>query len=273
MIIKVLAENTAVKEEYGCEHGLSLYLETEHHRLLFDAGKSDLFLRNAEKMGVDISAVDTAVLSHGHYDHGGGLAYFLKNNAQAPLYIHHKAFGEYFARRPSGTEYIGLDKSLLSSGRIRLTGDFFEIDRELSLFADVAGRELPSLSNKALLMGRGEEQKEDTFAHEQNLVIREGGKAVLLAGCAHRGIVNIAEGFYRREGRYADAVVGGFHLHNPSTGKSEDPELIGAIAQRLESMGSRYYTCHCTGLTAYGQLKKVLGDQISYLATGTVVEI
>ena len=72
MIIKVLSENTAASDEFGCEHGLSLYVETGKHRLLFDTGASDLFAKNAARLGVELSAVDTAVLSHGHYDHGGG---------------------------------------------------------------------------------------------------------------------------------------------------------------------------------------------------------
>jgi len=80
MIIKTLVENTAVSKEYECEHGLSLYIETNKHKILFDLGKSDLFLKNAKRLNVDITEVDLVVISHGHYDHGGGLGAFLKTN-------------------------------------------------------------------------------------------------------------------------------------------------------------------------------------------------
>lgn len=76
MIIKVLVENTAVSSEYGKVHGLCLYIETENHKVLFDLGPSGLFLENALKMGVKIEEVDTVVISHGHYDHGGALDSF-----------------------------------------------------------------------------------------------------------------------------------------------------------------------------------------------------
>ena len=83
MIIKVLVENTAISEEYGKIHGLCLYIETEKHKILFDLGPDKLFLENAEKMGVKIEEIDTVVISHGHYDHGGALGLFLRHNHRA----------------------------------------------------------------------------------------------------------------------------------------------------------------------------------------------
>ena len=97
MILKVLTENTAVSDEFLYEHGLSFYIETEKHRILFDMGQSDAFIKNAETMGVDLSLVDIAVLSHGHYDHGGGLDAFLDENSCGKVYINKNAFKDYYA--------------------------------------------------------------------------------------------------------------------------------------------------------------------------------
>ena len=106
MKITALVENTCESGKYSVEHGLSLYIETDKHKILFDMGQTELFCENAKKLGVDLGKVDFAVLSHGHYDHGGGLAKFMEINKKAPIYIHEKAFGEHY----NGTEkYIGLD--------------------------------------------------------------------------------------------------------------------------------------------------------------------
>ena len=100
MRITALVENTVGNGCVECEHGLSLYIETEKHKILFDMGQSALFLQNARALGVDIAAVDMAVLSHGHYDHGGGLSAFLQANTNAPVYISRYAFEPHY----NGTE-------------------------------------------------------------------------------------------------------------------------------------------------------------------------
>ena len=92
MRITALAENTSVSEKFGAEHGLSLYIETEKYNILFDMGQTELFSENAEKLGIDLSMADIAVLSHGHYDHGGGLKKFLSINDKATVYINRYAF-------------------------------------------------------------------------------------------------------------------------------------------------------------------------------------
>ena len=87
MRLYTLVEEHAADPTFGCEHGLSFYLETEREHLLFDLGQSELFLRNAHTLGLDIARVDRAFLSHGHYDHGGGLSAFLRENDHAPVYV------------------------------------------------------------------------------------------------------------------------------------------------------------------------------------------
>ena len=104
MKLKVLSENTTSSEKLGSEHGLSLYIETETHKILFDTGASGLFAENAKKLGVDLTMVDLAVISHGHYDHGGGLKTFLGINNHANIYLHQNAFELHYANRPGGVK-------------------------------------------------------------------------------------------------------------------------------------------------------------------------
>lgn len=274
MKIISLSENTTNQESLGTEHGLSLYIETEKNKILFDTGASGLFYENAQKLGVNLSDVEIAVISHGHNDHGGGLKTFLSINSKAKIYINKRAFNKHYAKRPNGElEYIGLDRTVMPSERIILTDDYFKINDELELFSNVAGDELVPSGNKSLLMQLADTQVADSFAHEQNMIIHEKDKTLLLAGCAHRGIVNIINHMNAKLNKQADYVIGGFHLYNPVSDKSEDKETVKRIADYLMKTKSIYYTCHCTGVESYKLLKKYLGDKIRYLSAGSQIII
>lgn len=109
MKITCLIENTTHFDTVECEHGLSLFIEYNGLKILFDMGQTELFYENAQKLGISLSDVDFAVLSHGHCDHGGGLKKFLEINKAAPVYLSRYAFEPHY----NGTEkYIGLDVSL-----------------------------------------------------------------------------------------------------------------------------------------------------------------
>ncbi len=274
MIIRALIENTTSDAKYKYEHGLCLYIETEKHTLLFDTGASSLFADNAVKMGIDLGKVDIAVISHGHHDHGGGLKTFLDINTQSKIYIHENAFDKHYGNRPNGKlENIGLDEALHRNNRFVFTGDKNVIDDELELFADVRPERLNPSGNKELYMCDGDKTINDDFRHEQNMIISESGNTVLIAGCAHKGIVNIVNRFFELRGRMPDYIVGGFHLTNPSFKKNEDPSVTDAIANYLISTKSMCFTGHCTGIESYERLKSVMGDKISYLSTGMKITI
>ncbi|MCQ2559705.1 MAG: MBL fold metallo-hydrolase [Clostridia bacterium] len=274
MLIKVLLENTSISEEVDSEHGLSLYIETAQGcKILFDTGSSALFSRNAEKMGVKLAEVDLGFLSHGHFDHGGGLSEFLKINSAAPFYVHPRSFEERYGRQPDGSyKYIGIAPELAQENRLLFTQEYQVLETGLELFSNVQGDKLVPTSNKDLLKKVGDTYQEDDFLHEQNLVILEGEQKVLIAGCAHRGIINILEAFYQRYQCWPTQVLGGFHLSNPMGGAAVDQEMVQQIAEFLLSTGSQYYTGHCTGQPAYAVLKEIMGDKLDYLAGGSVWE-
>lgn len=272
MMIKVLAENTAISENYKSEHGLSLFIKTNNHNILFDMGESELFIENAQKMDVDLTKVDLAFVSHGHYDHGGGLKKFLEINKIAKVYVHKKAFDGYYAKRPSGElKYIGLDK--VNSQRIIFTDEYCKINDELELFSNVKQKRLSPHFNKMLYMQEKGKMALDTFEHEQNLIITAETKTALIAGCAHNGIVNIMDRYYEIKGSVPDFVVGGFHLFNHSSGESEEKNRIEEIAALINNGRTKYYTGHCTGVYAYSALKEILRSGIENLSSGKVIEL
>lgn len=258
MRITSLSENTAQRADVQTEHGLSLYIEAGSHRILFDMGQSELFLQNADTLDIDLSRVDVAVLSHGHYDHGGGLAAFLKINAHAPVFLHRNAFLPYY----NGTEkYIGLDPALSAHPRLHFTQGCHAIAPGLTLY-DCNDKKRPHSFGSAGLCKRvGEELLPDDFLHEQYLLITEGERRVLISGCSHKGILDIAAWFL------PDVLVGGFHFSKlPLDG------TLTAAAQALNAHPTTYYTCHCTGRAQYEFMKQEM-PRLHYLACGESIEI
>lgn len=130
MKVYMLMDNEACCGDFVSEFGLSYYIETERHRILFDSGSSSLFAENAKRLGVDLGSVDIAILSHGHSDHGGGLLHFLSVNSDAKIYMAREAFEEHFN---ADNQYIGLSSDLVQSDRIVYVDGELKIDDEITL--------------------------------------------------------------------------------------------------------------------------------------------
>ena len=126
-----LIENTPGAPGCRYEHGLSFYVETDLHKLLVDTGASSGFLQNAELLGVDLRQVDSLFLSHGHYDHSGGIPAFAAVNPKAKIYMQKTAGMDYYAMDPEGPKYIGIDKEILNLKNLILLDGDLEVDQEL----------------------------------------------------------------------------------------------------------------------------------------------
>lgn len=272
MKVTALVENTT-HLGLSVEHGLSLHVAFDDGRnLLFDVGQGRLFADNALQLGVSVADVDVAVISHGHYDHGGGLAEFLQRNNKATVYVHNKAFQPHYSLRDSGLTYIGLDAALKDNPRLFYCGDTHIIDEGVMLFAGVDGECCYPRGNR-LLFGPGEHEN-DTFCHEQSLLVEEGPNLVLFAGCAHTGIVNIVNRAVELAGRQPTHVFAGMHLVKSGLSTCDEDAFIRELAGRLNAVDNcRFFTMHCTGVEQFQQLKSYMGERISYLACGDSVKL
>ncbi len=258
MKITALIENAPLSDDYYSEHGLSLYIETSQNKILFDMGQTDLFLKNAEVLGINLGEVDIAILSHGHYDHGGGLEKFLEVNEKAPVYISRFAFEPHY----NGFEkYIGINVNLIDNPRIVFTDDLLSLTDNLHLYSCNNKDRFFDLGSFGLCTFEGDEFVPDDFRHEQYLLIEENGKKVLISGCSHKGILDITRWFS------PDVLVGGFHFC-----KLETDNKLKEYAEILDRYDTVFYTCHCTGSEQFDYMKEYMNN-IHYLKSGMTIEV
>lgn len=286
MKVTVLLENATPTSRLAARHGLALWVEAAGRRILFDMGPDAAFLANAEELGIDVATADAAVLSHGHADHGGGLGAYLAaadaRSAQAPVFVRAHAFDVHLSGSGERRHAISLDPALAGAARlVTVTEDALDIAPGLTLFATTARPHPEPASNARLFAAPGGAPAEaagtevvaDNFSHEQSLLVREGGRTVLISACSHAGILNIMDEAERLAARPLDAVVAGFHLMAPSALSTADDTTVRTLARELAAHPARYFTFHCTGLAAYSVLRDELGPRVSYLACGSTVEL
>ena len=219
MKVVSLVDNVSRCSSLGAEHGMSLYVELDcGARILFDTGQGNLFADNAASLGIDLSEIDLAVISHGHYDHAGGLATFLAINSKAPVYIRESAFGKHYSLKDSGMKSIGVDRPS-DAGRLIYCRDIEYLPYGIILFSNPS-YDFPDPPGNRFLFGP-DSCTHDSFSHEQSMLITGCSSSlvadypthsVLFAGCAHRGIVNILSRAQSLAPDQVTAVFSGMHI-------------------------------------------------------------
>ena len=271
MKITVLIENTAL-ESLKCEHGLSLLIEFQGERILLDAGTTDLFLENAERMNISLEGIQICVLSHGHYDHSGGFGTYLDQNQEAVLYLMEHADEEYYSCKGELHE-IGIPRSVIEKHekRMKFISTITKLGEQIYLVPH-STKGLEAIGARAGLYRKdGEELVPDDFRHEMSLVFDTAAGLVIFNSCSHGGVKHIVgevqEVFPDKE---VYAFVGGLHMK----GDIFTEEEIRDCAEYLKEAGVQYlYTGHCTGEKAFVILKDQAGELVQELKAGKIIDI
>lgn len=279
MNVYVLIENTT-DSALASEHGLSLFIEYDGKKILLDAGATSTFMDNAIKMNVDIANADFCVLSHGHYDHSGGLAEYFCRYPNKKVYAMESAVDEYYSGSGGCIHEIGIPKTVYPAHKKKFV--FVTKVTEISKGIYVVPHStegLGEIGQRAKLYKKMDgEYIPDDFSHEMSLVIDTKKGLIVFNSCSHSGIVNILKEVKTYFGdKKIYAFFGGLHMK----GKDGDKEIcifsddeISEMTKHVKSIGlNKLYTGHCTGIVGYKIIKQYMGNSAEYICAGRVIEV
>ena len=259
MKLKIIMDNLTYDRNLVAEHGLSYYLEDDNLKILFDTGQSNKFIANAESMGIDLKACDYLVLSHGHYDHSGGIRDFFEINSKAKLLCKKEAFFKKYSKSTGSLREIGMNLDYEKyKERIVWVEDGYKLGDNIEIITSVSKEKE---ATGIFFVEKDKELSDDYFDDELFLIIKN---KVIISACSHKGVLEISEEGIKRKG--AHTFVGGMHL------SKEKAEKVEGLAEKLKKLGiTKVITGHCTGVDSYAIIKKIIPDT-NYASCGKTFE-
>lgn len=267
---KFLIENKTDHPGLVAEHGLSIYIEVDGKKLLFDTGASALYAENAKKLGIRLEEVEGLVISHGHYDHTEGVPHFCRINQNAPVYIHKEAFEETYGikngkleEKPCSILWDEEERNSLDP-RITCTEGPLWLSEDIVISGTLPDVQGQNPTETFFIKTSDGTFVKDKMNHEQILVIRQKEGLYIFSGCSHKGILPVIACARRLfPGARIAALIAGLHLY--SAGADERKKVVEKIiAEEIDKV----IPVHCTGIHAICDLKTALGDRCIAATTG-----
>ena len=268
--VTVLVDNLARERKLWGEHGLSVLVETKGRRILFDTGQSgEVLIHNSRELGLNLKDVDAIVLSHGHYDHTGGLASFLKKARGLDLYAHPEAFERKYVKtdenqvREVGCP-LAMEKLLASGVKLHLGRKPTWLCEDTLLSGEIVGTTEFEDVPRGFLAQRDQELVTDLLLDDQSMGIRTSKGLVVILGCSHVGVINTIKRMQKLTAtEEVHAVIGGMHLEKASMSR------IHLTIQALIELGvEKVIPLHCTGFTACAEMARLLGQKFTLGSVG-----
>lgn len=261
MEIITLIENLVTGSGLVAEHGFSLFIDAGERKILFDTGQTGLFMQNADKLGVDIGDIDVLVISHGHYDHTGGMYPFLECNKKARVYAKE---GIFVPKHNSKKSFIGTPQHVEAlDGRLVYVDSVTEVVPGVFIMPVIPLYYEIDTNFTRLYTLKGESFYQDEFEDELFIVIRKDSQINIITACSHRGITNICKAATDYFKLPVNFILGGFNMMNCGT------EQFAHITSYLSDIRPDVLgVCHCTGVEKYAELAKELDTKVFYNFTG-----
>jgi 7,8-dihydropterin-6-yl-methyl-4-(beta-D-ribofuranosyl)aminobenzene 5'-phosphate synthase len=252
------------------EHGLSLLVETMGGSVLFDTGQTSAWLHNLRALGRNPEAIKAVALSHGHYDHTGGLAAAVEAIPEATVVGHPDCFRPRFAAEGRKQRSIGMPRpGATPKSRLVLNQEPRVLLPGVTLSGAIPLRAPTGCTDPSHFLIQNDQLEADTFADEQCLVVEAEGRVGVLLGCSHRGVENnLLAAKELAGGKRLDLVIGGMHL-----GEADDDRLEALASFLQEQQVGEIACCHCTGDRAYRYLSARLGERVTQGHTGSWWEL
>jgi len=270
----VLVEDRSERPGLPAEHGIALLLEVDGEKWLFDTGQSGLVVDNAHKLAIDLGAIKGIILSHGHYDHTGGLKKILQETAEVDIYAHPGIFRERYRLAGNGkTTPIGLPVSRNAleelGGRFNLTTTGREISPGIYLSGEIPRRTSFERGDPFLVIKEKGRYLPDPFIDDLFLMIETDEGLIMINGCCHAGLINSLKHLrsLRPRGEIR-AIIGGLHLHSAS-----DQVIRQTIDALHEFSPEAIIAGHCTGERAEAAFSRAFGSLFRKMKTGAVINL
>jgi 7,8-dihydropterin-6-yl-methyl-4-(beta-D-ribofuranosyl)aminobenzene 5'-phosphate synthase len=274
--ITILCENLVGRLTGSGEHGFSAFIETDAGNYLFDTGRGYSIVGNSLSLSKDLRTVQKVFLSHGHYDHSGGLPEFLNLRGDVDVHAHPDVFIDRVHIRPEGGKerrrFVGLPfkrRYLESLGaHFLFNKDFMEVGKSMFLTGEVPRKTPFEKPDPRLFSEMDGKTTQDIFMDDQSLILDTDRGLILILGCAHSGMINIINHVIEKTGKERFfAILGGTHL-DFLTPEQLEASVLSLKKMTIEKIGAS----HCTGMKAAFRLHQEFGDRFFYGYVGSVLE-